>query len=139
MEETMLKSEALLLAQKNMLDYFQTHDVKYVAEDGVFRNMNTGETYTGRAEVGGMLHFFYHVLFDARAEMVNYIITEDKAMVEGRIVGKHIGEMNGIPPTGKEVNFPICVTYYLKDGLIQEAHIYSANEVLLQQLGLGQH
>ena len=136
MEETMLKSETLSLTQQNMLAYFQTHDVKYVAEDAVFRNLNTCETYTGRAEIGGMLHFFYHVLFDAKAEMDNYLITEDKAMVEGRIVGKHIGEMNGIPPTGKEVNFPICVTYRLKDGLIKAANIYSANDVLMQQLGI---
>ena len=138
MEETMLKSEALTVAQKNMLDYFQTHDVKYVSEDGIFRNLNTGETYKGRAEIGGMLHFFYHVLFNAKAEMDNYLITEDKAMVEGRIVGKHIGEMNGIPATGKSVNFPICITYRLKDGLIKEANIYSANDVLMQQLGLTQ-
>src|SRR5215204_1484143 len=120
MEESMLKSEALSLTEKNMLNYFQTHDVKYVAENGVFRNMNTGETYTGRAEVGGMLHFFYHVLFEAKAEMTNHIITEEKAVVEGRIKGKHIGEMDGIAATGKEVDFPICITYFLKDGLIQE-------------------
>lgn len=136
MEETMLKSDKLSLAQKNMLAYFQTHDVKYIAEDGVFRDLNTGEVYSGRAEIGAMLHYFYHVMFDARAEMTNYIITEDKAMVEGRIVGKHIGEMNGIAATGKDVNFPICVTYLLKDGLIQEAHIYAANDVLMQQLGI---
>ncbi|RYZ30823.1 MAG: hypothetical protein EOO10_01425 [Chitinophagaceae bacterium] len=136
MEETMLKSEALSLAQKNMLDYFETHDVKYVTEDSVFRNMNTGETYSGRAEIGAMLHFLYHVLFDAKAVVDNHLITEDKVMVEGRIVGKHIGEMNGIKATGKEVNFPICVTYRLKDGLIKEANIYTANDVLMQQLGI---
>ena len=136
MEETMQKSDTLLLAQQNMLEYFKTHDVKYVTEDAVFRNLNTGETYTGRAEIGGMLHFFYHVLFDAKAEVENYLITEEKALVEGRIVGKHIGEMNGIAATGREVNFPICVTYHLKEGLIQKANIYAANDVLMQQLGL---
>ena len=134
----MTKSETLLLAEKNMLDYFETHDPLYFTEDGVLRNLNTGESYHGRAEAGGMLHFFYHVLFDAKAEVVNYIITENKAIVEGRIVGKHIGDMGPIKATGKDVNFPICVTYDLKDGLIKEARIYAANEVLMQQLGLGQ-
>jgi hypothetical protein len=138
MEATTIKSDALALAEKNMLDYFNTHDPKFIAEDGVFHNMNTGESYRGRAEVGGMLHFFYHVLFDARAEVDNYIITEDKAMVEGRIVGKHIGDMGPIKATGKDVNFPICVTYRLRDGLIKEARIYAANDVLMQQLGLNQ-
>ena len=136
MEATLTKSEALQLAEKNMHDYFQTHDPMYFTEDGVLHNMNSGESYRGRAEVGGMLHFFYHVLFEAKAEVMNYIITENKAVVEGRIVGKHIGDMGPIKATGKDVNFPICVTYDLKDGLITEARIYAANEVLMQQLGL---
>ncbi|HEX8316224.1 MAG TPA: ester cyclase [Flavisolibacter sp.] len=138
MEETLLQSEALVLAQKNMLDYFQTHDPKYVAEDGVFRNMNTGEVYTGREEVAGMLHFIYRVVFDGHAEIDNYLITEDKAMMEGRITGKHIGDMGPIKATGKDVNYPICVTYRLRDGLISEANIYAANEILMQQLGLAE-
>ena len=134
----MLRSEALSLAQKNMLDYFQTHDVKYIAEDGVFRNMDTGETYHGRAEIGAMLHYMYHVAFDARFETTNYAITEDKAVVEGFITGKHIGEIEGIPATGKDVRLPLCMLYHLKDGLIQQAHIYLLNDVLLQQLGVKQ-
>ena len=138
MEEMLLKTEALQQAEKNMLDYFNTHDVKYVAEDAVFRNIGTGETYRGRAEIGAMLHYFYKVAFDARAEMTNHFITEDKAMVEGMVRGKHTGEIFGIPATGKEINVPMCVTYQLKNGLIQEAHIYMMNDVLLQQLGCKQ-
>lgn len=138
MEEMLLKSTALQLAEKNMLDYFATHDVKYIAEDGVFRNMGTGETYRGRAEIGAMLHYFYQVAFDARAEMTNHFITEETAMVEGMIRGKHTGEFMGIPATGKEINLPLCVTYRLKNGLIQEAHIYMMNDVILRQLGCKQ-
>lgn len=135
MEETMTQKQALTTAQKNMLDFFQTHDVKYVAEDGVYRNLSTGETYTGRAEVGAMLHYIYHVAFDAKADIKNYIITEDKAQLEAIIRGKHIGEFMGIAPTNKEVSFPVCVSYDLKDGLIKEARIYMASDVLMQQLG----
>jgi steroid delta-isomerase-like uncharacterized protein len=138
MEETMQKSEALLLAEKNMLDYFQTHDVRYIAEDAVYRNLSTGETYRGRAEIGAMLHYFYKVAFDAKAELVNYIITENKAVVEGLVKGKHIGEIEGIPGTGKDICIPLCVTYLLKNGLIQEAHIYSLDSVMMKQLGVTQ-
>ncbi|HET7898372.1 MAG TPA: nuclear transport factor 2 family protein, partial [Flavisolibacter sp.] len=103
-----------------------------------FRNMGTGETYHGRAEIGAMLHYVYHVAFDAKAEIAEYLITEDKAVVQGYIKGKHIGEIEGIPATGKEVNIPLCVTYRLKDGLIQEAHIFLLNDVMMQQLGAKQ-
>lgn len=134
----MLKSEAPSLAEKNVLAYFETHDLKYIAEDGVFRNMSNGETYSGRAEIGAMLHYFYRVAFDAKAELKNYVITEDKAMVEAVVKGKHIGEIDGIPATGKEICVPMCITYRLQDGLITEGHIYLQTDVLMKQLGVKQ-
>lgn len=134
----MQRSEALSLAEKNLLDYFNTHDVKYVTEDAVFRNLSTGEVHRGRAEIGAMLHYFYHVAFEAKAEMKSFVITAEKAVVEGIVRGKHIGEMEGIPATGREINVPICITYFLKEGLIQEAHIYLMMDVLLQQIGVKQ-
>ena len=49
MEEVTLQKEALSQTRQNLKNYFETHDVnKYVAEDAVFRNLGTGETYTGR-------------------------------------------------------------------------------------------
>lgn len=138
MEEITVPGDALSLAERNMLDYFDTHDVKYIAEECVFRNMGSGETYRGRAEIGAMLHYFYRVAFDARAELKSFAITEDRAMVEALVKGKHIGEIEGIPATGKEVCVPMCVTYFLNHGLIQEAHIYLQTDVLLQQLGVKQ-
>lgn len=133
--ETVLQGKtSLSTAQDHLLAYFATHDVMYIAEDAVFKNLSTGEVYKGRAEIGAMLHYIYHVAFDAKAEMVNYMITEDKAMVEGFFKGKHIGEIGGMQATDKIVNVPICITYLLKDALIQEAHIYMLNDVLMKQL-----
>lgn len=132
-EQTMLKKENLTMEER-FLNWAETHDVKYVAEDAVFKNLSTGEEYKGREAIGGMLHFVYHVAFDARAEVSNYIITEDKAMLEGLFKGTHIGEFAGIAATNKEVNVPLCVSYDLKDGLIQEGRIYMLGSVLMQQL-----
>jgi steroid delta-isomerase-like uncharacterized protein len=136
MEEMTLQKEALSVTQQNVLAYFNTHDVKYVAEDAVFKNLNTGETHKGRAEIGAMLHYIYHVAFDAKAEIKSYIITENKAQLEVVIKGRHIGEIAGIPPTNKEVSIPASVSYDLKDGLIQEARIYMLADVMMQQLGV---
>lgn len=136
MEEMTLQKEASSTTQQNVLAYFETHDVKYVAEDAVFRNLSTGQVHKGRAEIGAMLHFIYHVAFDARAEIKNYVITEDKALMEALFKGKHIGELEGIPATNKEVIVPFCVSYDLKNGLIQEARIYMLLEVMKQQLGV---
>lgn len=118
----------------NMDAYFKTHDVKYVAEDAVFINMATGERHQGRDAIAGMLHYIYHVAFDAKATINNRIITEDKAMLEGFFIGRHIGSFAGIEATQREVNVPLCVAYSLEDGLIQEARIYMQVNVLIEQL-----
>ena len=133
-EQTIFKKDSHSTLEESFLNWAETHDIKYVAEDAIFRNLGTGEEYKGREAIAGMLHFVYHVAFDARAEVTNYIITEDKAILEGLFKGKHIGEFAGIAPTNKEVNVPLCVTYDLKDGLIREGRIYMLGSVLMQQL-----
>jgi predicted ester cyclase len=114
--------------------YFKTHDVQYVAEDGVFVSMSNGEETVGREAVRQMLHYIYHVAFDARAEIRNTIITENKAALEMDFIGKHIGEFAGLQPTNKQVNFPITIVYDLEDGLIKHARVYMMTDVMMKQL-----
>lgn len=122
------------LTEKNMKAYFETHDVQYVAEDAVFIDMGSGERTEGRAAIAQMLHYIYHVAFDAHAEVTGYSICEDKATLESLFKGKHIGEFAGVPATHKPVNVPLCVTYNLENGLIKEARIYMLGQVMMQQI-----
>jgi len=133
MEEIILEKKASL-SQKNLEAYFATHDVQYVAEDGVFLSMNTGEETVGRDAVGQMLHYIYHVAFDAKAEIRNTIITDSKAVLEMDFVGKHIGEFAGIQPTNKDVNVPVCIVYDLENGMIKHARVYFTMDVMMKQL-----
>ena len=134
MEELILEKDVLSTTKENMEVYFQTHDVKYVAEDAVFKNMSTGDEYQGREQIGGMLHYMYQVAFDAKAEITNKVITEKKALLEFNFVGNHIGEFAGMQPTNKTVNVPTCISYDLEDGLIKKARIYMLGDVLMKQL-----
>ena len=120
--------------EQNLLDYFETHDLKYVNDNAKFRLLNTGEQYTGKADIGAMLHYMFSVAFNAKLERTSHLVSENKAYVEGFFTGTHVGEFAGIPPTNKKVRVPACVTYDLKDGRIQEARIYMLGEVLMQQL-----
>lgn len=133
MEEMILEKKASN-SQKNMEAYFATHDVQYVAEDGVFTHMSSGDKSIGREAVGQMLHYIYHVAYDARAIIRNKIITENKALLEMDFVGRHIGEFAGIPATNKEVNVPIVISYDLEDGLIKQARVYMLMDVMIKQL-----
>ena len=119
----------------NLNEFFKTHDAIYVAENAVFKNMNTGDQINGRKAIADMLHYIYHGAFDAKAIVNNTVITKTHALVEASFVGNHIGEFAGIPATGKQVNVPLCVTYDLnEDGLIQNGRIYMLMDVMMQQL-----
>ena len=136
MSEAILEQNLLTLTQENMQAYLRTHDVQYVAEDAVFVNMSTGEETVGREAIGQMLHFIYHVAFDAKAETINSIITEDKALLEANFIGTHIGELGGIPATNKKVKVPLIVSYDLENGLVKKARIYMLESVMMKQLGI---
>ena len=134
MSTTTMEKSASAETLKNMEAYFKTHDVSYVAEDAVFVNLGTGERTEGRIAIGEMLHYIYHVAFDAKAEVTHTIITEDKAVLEGFFVGKHMNDFAGLPATQKNVRVPLCVSYDLENSMIKEARIYMLGDVMLKQL-----
>ncbi len=134
MNETLMEKEATSKTQSNMEAYFKTHDVQYVAKDAVFINLATGEETKGREAIGEMLHYIYHVAFDAKAEIKNQLITDTKALMEANFKGRHIGEFAGIAATHREVNVPICISYDLEEGLVKTARIYMLVNVMMQQL-----
>ena len=134
MSTTTMEKSASAETLKNMEAYFKTHDVSYVAEDAVFVNLGTGERTEGRIAIGEMLHYIYHVAFDAKAEVTHSIITEDNAVLEGFFVGKHINDFAGLSATQKNVRVPLCVSYDLENSLIKEARIYMLGDVMMKQL-----
>ncbi len=124
--------------RNTMQRYFDAEhsDVSMMAKDVVFTIMATGQEHHGPEAVLGMLTYFYHVAFDAKAVTHLTLFGGTNAMVEGDFVGKHIGEFAGIPATGKDVNVPLCVVYDLENDLIKHGRVYFEMPALLQQLGV---
>jgi predicted ester cyclase len=116
-------------------EFVKTHDTIHVAENAVFKSLNTAQEFKGREAIEQMLNYFYHVAFDARIIINNIIVTKRKAVLEATFTGRHIGEFANVPPTNKEVNVPMCVAYDMnEDGLVQEGRIYMLMDVMMQQL-----
>jgi predicted ester cyclase len=121
-----------------MMRYFSSEhgDLSMMAEDVVFTIMETDQEHSGPQGVGGMLHYFYHIAFEATAETTNVIFADGQAVVEGYFVGKHTGEFAGVPATGRDVRVPICVVYDLENDKIKRGRVYLATLQLMQQLGV---
>ena len=124
--------------RETMMRYFNSDhgDTSMMADDVVFTMMATGEETKTPAGVLAMLHHFYHVAFDATADIKNSAFDDGKALVEGDVIGKHIGEFAGIPATNKDFRVPICVVYDLENDQIKRGRIYFEVPVLMQQLGV---
>jgi len=58
-------------------------DLSMMAPDVVFTNMATGDEHRGVEALAGMLHYVYHVAFDAHAETRNLIVSDGHAVLEG--------------------------------------------------------
>ncbi len=117
--------------------YLKDHVVGAVLADDVeFTILGTGAVHKGPEAVEGMLHYFYSVAFDARAELKEIIYGETSASAEFDLVGEHVGEFAGIPATGTDLRVPLCVNYDLEGGKIKWARVFMEMPVLLQQLGV---
>ncbi len=134
MSQAVLKKAMPLTGRHAVESYFETHDVKFLANDPLFINMGTGEEIRGREAVAEMLHFIYHTAFDAKAVIRNKVITHKNAVLEFVFTGRHIGEFAGIPATNRHVEVPCTVFYDLENGSIKTARIYMMLNVLMQQI-----
>lgn len=120
-----------------LMRYFSSGhaDASMMAEDVTFTIMATGQEFTGRDAILGMLDYFYHKAFDATAELTNLVVSDGKAIGEWDFIGKHVGEFAMVPATGKEVRVPLCVAYDLENGQIRRGRIYFETPSFLAQVG----
>lgn len=109
-------------------------DLSMMAPDVVFRHMATGDEHRGPDAVAAMLHFVYHVAFDAQAESRNMVFADGQAVLEADFVGKHIGDFAGVPATGKMVRVPLCVVYDLDQDMITRGRVYFEVPAFLKQV-----
>ncbi len=117
------------------------HNYAYVTDDVLFIDMLTGRPWaTNRAELEEAFHYLYNVAFHAHAGDGNLLVGNGVAVYEWTLVGRHIGEFAGIPPSGREVRLPMVAVYELEDQppyRIERARIYMKTGLLLEPLPVG--
>jgi len=60
---------------------------------------------------------------------------EDRVNVRATLRGIHEGELNGIPPTYRKVEFPFAISYTIKNGKITDHWMIADQMFLMEQLG----
>lgn len=80
---------------------------------------------------------FFDSVFPKYELFADEMIAEgNKVVVRGRLKGKHEGELNGIPPTYKEVNFPFVISYEIENDKFVHHWLIADQAAMMEQLGL---
>jgi predicted ester cyclase len=107
---------------------------QYYTDDVVLTVEGTDQRAVGREAAEQVIRDLHQNAFDARPELKNLLVDQDKAAIEADFAGTHIGEFAGVAPTGRAVRVPYSVVYDLRGDQISELRIYFPMSVLVEQL-----
>lgn len=80
---------------------------------------------------------FFEGVFPLYEVLVDEITCEgNRVILRARLKGKHEGELNGIPPTHKEVLVPMIVGYEIENNKIVSHWLMADQMMLMEQLGV---
>jgi steroid delta-isomerase-like uncharacterized protein len=96
-----------------------------------------GDNYAGREGVRSFYQKLMTALPDLEIQVQQWHVTENAVLLEVLIRGTHLGSWRGLPPTGRQVEVPLCGIYTFDDSdrLVGE-RIYYDRATVLRQLGV---
>ena len=107
---------------------------EYYAPNSVFHF--PGSPPQDREQASGMMAMFYAAFPDLTHTFEDQFAEGDKVMSRVTFRGKHQGEFQGIPATGKEVAFGAILIDRYEDGKVVEHWTQMDTMGLMQQLGV---
>ncbi len=123
-----------------LVPLWNRHDVAAILEHydpGIsWRNVATGETYAGKAEVGAFLADLFAAVPDLTMEITRRVPHGRFVAEEYTLRGTHRGDLLGIPPTGRSVEVHAVSFVELRDARLLEDHFYFDVSTVLRQVGL---
>ncbi len=106
------------------------------AISGVAKKRKLLEEYITDEELMNHIAFFDTVF--PKYEMFADEITAEgnRVVVRIRVKGSHEGELNGISPTHRKVDFPSVISYEIENGKIVHHWLIADQMMLMEQLGV---
>jgi steroid delta-isomerase-like uncharacterized protein len=108
---------------------------KFLAKD-ITVHMGGGDKRVGYDEVGDMIESNHRAFPDLEPAIKDEIVTEDRVVYRFWFRGTHRGELNGIPPTGREIEAEGLTIFGIEDGRIAEVWTQMDLVHMMQQMGV---
>lgn len=112
--------------------------VSIFAENAVMREPNSGIEHRGRTAIRDRAVMLMRAFPDFRLDKIVLLIDGHRHADRWVMTGTHLGELFGIPPTGRKVRIEGS-TFTTLDaaGLVIEDVHFTDNAALVSQLGIG--
>lgn len=82
---------------------------------------------------------FFDSAFPKYEAVLEEMISEGNQLIlRARLLGKHEGEFNGIPPSHRNIDFPFVVSYIIENNKIVSHWLVADQMILMEQLGIEQ-
>ena len=106
-------------------------------EDPWYHDGGQGEHHVGSDGVRAHYEELVQALPDLHIDVQQRHVSEDHVILEATLSGTHRGEWNGLPGTGRNVEFPVCAVFAFDDqNKLAGERIYYDRATLLRQLGI---
>ena len=80
---------------------------------------------------------FFEAAFPKYEVYIDEMTAEsNRVIVQARVKGTHLGDMGGIPPTFKQVDFPFVIKYEIENNMIVNHWMLADQMALMEQLGV---
>jgi steroid delta-isomerase-like uncharacterized protein len=128
-----------IAAFEGVLPHWDSHNIPeiltYYDENIVWHNVPMQEIYRGRDEVRVFLEDLFGALPDLTLE-VPLRIPRGKFVAEKLVIrGTHMGNLLGLPPTGRYVEIPAISMVEFHNGRLKEDHFYYDAAHIMRQMG----
>ena len=80
---------------------------------------------------------FFEAAFPGYEVLIDEMTAEgNRVVVQARLKGTHLGDLSGIPPTFKTVDFPFVIRYEIENNKIISHWMLADQMSLMEQLGV---
>jgi steroid delta-isomerase-like uncharacterized protein len=108
----------------------------YYTEDVYFEDVSMPGPCLGKAAMREFMADFYRAFPDLRIEIRNVIGSGSLVAAEYDLLGTHLGQFMGQPPTGQAFRIPVVSIYEHNGSLFTRETVYYDSASLLTQLGI---
>jgi ketosteroid isomerase-like protein len=103
-------------------------------DDVTLTFMGTDRVIAGREAARTTITFVHQQAFRTRVTAGTILYGDAGAMLEAQFTGTHIGEFEGVPATGRQVDVPYAVAYDVRGDRISALRLYFPLDLLMRQI-----